>query len=84
MLAQSSADTNCRDENDSMPLTLSSEVDVVQLLLQLGADVDGMASDGSSTLFYASLEGKVEIVVLLIAHGAEVNRWNGEGQTAPH
>lgn len=83
-LAQSGADVNCRDENDSTPLTLPSEeghLDVVQLLLQPGADVDAVVSDGSSTLFYASLEEKVEIVELLIAHGAEVNE---EGQTAPH
>ena len=43
--------------------------------------MDAVVSDGSSTLFYASLEEKVEIVELLIAHGAEVNE---EGQTAPH
>lgn len=46
--------------------------------------MDAVVSDGSSALFYASLKGKVEIVELLIAHGAEVNRRNGEGQTALH
>ena len=47
-------------------------------------DVDAVVSNGSSALFCASLEGKVEIIELLIAHGAEVNRRNGEGRTTLH
>jgi ankyrin repeat protein len=65
MLAQSGANVNCGDKNGSTPLTLSSEeghLDVVQPLLQLGADVDAVVSDRSSALFYTSLKGKLKLL----------------------
>ena len=55
--------------------------DLVQLLLDRGADVNAKASSGGMPLHYAAELGNKEIAELLLARGADVNAKNDIGAT---
>jgi len=57
-------------------------LDVVQLLLLLGADVNASDVNCRTALMYAAEEGQLEVVGPLIKAGAEVNISDGSGRTA--
>ncbi len=46
--------------------------------------VDGKDREGRSALFYASVDGQLEIVNLLLLHGAQVNIRDSAGRTPFH
>ena len=48
----------------------NGHVEVVQVLLAHGANVNHAAPYGANALFMASQQGHVEVVQLLLAHGA--------------
>jgi ankyrin repeat protein len=50
---------------------LSPQSDMVEVLLQAGAEVDAQADDGSTALIKATLWNHSEIVALLLRSGAQ-------------
>ncbi|XP_061709310.1 oxysterol-binding protein-related protein 1-like [Cydia pomonella] len=82
-------DINCKGKTKSnlgwTPLILASyfgHVDVVEALLEDGADVDDVNEAGDTALHKASFIGNEELVILLLKHKADVNVMNGEGRMA--
>ncbi|KAI5636717.1 ankyrin repeats (many copies) domain-containing protein [Phthorimaea operculella] len=82
-------DINCKGQSKSnlgwTPLQLATyfgHVDVVEALLEAGADVDEVNDNGDTALHKASFIGNEELVILLVNHKADVNIMNGEGRTA--
>jgi ankyrin repeat protein len=56
--------------------------EIVQLLLEKGADANAQTVEHGTALYRASEKGFVEIVQLLLEHGAQVNAQAGEHGTA--
>lgn len=81
-------DVNCigkkKFNKDWCPLHLASYFghrDVVQLLLENGADVNVINDVGDSPLHRAAYTGRQDIVTLLLQHNADVNILNAESQS---
>jgi hypothetical protein len=60
---------------------LYNHMDVVRVLIELGAKVDPTDGRTDSALVSAVLSNHVELVQLLIARGADVNRVDTSGMT---
>lgn len=52
----------------------SGNIEQVKALLENGADVEEVDSNGQTALFYAACNGHDHIVTLLLDHGADLNR----------
>lgn len=61
---------------------VKGHVEVVQFLLDNGADIDCRGSFGDTPLIRAAGNGQLEVVKLLLAAGADVNAKNNGGRTA--
>jgi ankyrin repeat protein len=70
------------------PLVLAAEkgnIDIVKLLLEHGADVNGTESKyGSAPLHFAAQKGYLDVVKLLLDYGADINQLNDQGTTPLH
>lgn len=67
------------------PLIYSSmrnRIDIVELLLQRGADVNLQDNFGYTSLIWASYYGSIEIVKLLLHYKAKINLVTDKGNTA--
>lgn len=62
----------------------SGSPEMVQALLQCGADVAARAPNGSTALHIASFAGNTEIVGILLEHGAPVDALDNDRNTALH
>lgn len=60
----------------------SDRLDVVEILLDAGADVNAKTEHGTPALSLSANEGKCEILKLLISRGADLNATNSRGETA--
>jgi ankyrin repeat protein/L-ascorbate metabolism protein UlaG (beta-lactamase superfamily) len=72
------------NENPTRDLPLhtaatAGQVEIVRLLLDSGAEIDGLDSDGSTPLHCAAVSRKPEVVRLLLSRGADVNRRDRNG-----
>ena len=71
---------------DNSPLICAADcgnIEVVELLLAYGADVNYQSDAGDSPLICAAVIGSERIVSVLLDRGAEVNSRNRFGATAP-
>ena len=71
-------------KNMSTPLcgaALSNKLEVVKLLIDLGADVNAASNTGCTPMFYACFKMNVDIVKCLIKQGANTRRSNNSGET---
>lgn len=55
---------------------------LVKFLLDRGVDINQVASDGGTALFYALRQGNLKILDFLLNRGADINIVNKEGRTA--
>ena len=60
------------------------DLDIVKLLLDMGANIDDKDNTGSTSLMFACYSGYFDIVKLLLERGANVNLTNNVGDTALH
>ena len=79
----------CRDATGSSPLHIATEgenkIEIVELLLKNGADVNDRNKDGSTPLHFATQgENKVDIIDLLLTNGADFLGRNKDGWTPLH
>lgn len=63
---------------------LRSDIGVVRMMLDMKADPNSRAPDGSTALHGASLKGNGQMVELLLARGANVNSRTNAGSTPLH
>ncbi|KAK9504836.1 hypothetical protein O3M35_009016 [Rhynocoris fuscipes] len=82
-------DINCKGTSKSnlgwTPLHLASYFghrDVVEVLLDNGADINAVNDAGDTALHKAAFIGREDLVLLLVERNADVNIRNGEGRTA--
>jgi len=69
--------TEIRDNHGNTPLIIASRsgyVDIVNLLLDRGADIEGTNNDVRTPLITAIIYWKLEVVKLLLKRGADVER----------
>ena len=59
-------------------------VEIVEMLLNNGVDVNAKGNGNDTALYLASKYGHVEIVEMLLENGANVNEKNQDGWTALH
>lgn len=73
-------------ENSELDLLLDAiddgNIELVQFMLDKGADVNGMTKEGWTPLMEAADEGHMDILNLLLTKGAKVNAATKEGYTA--
>jgi len=60
----------------------SKHLDVVRLLLRVGADVEQPLFDGTTALIYVAGCGDEKLTEELLRHGSDVNHKNSNGSTA--
>lgn len=87
LIINGKAEINPRDKDLMSPLHIAAAkgcANAVQLLLELGADVNCIDSFGNTPLHWAALEGQEEVMDELINHGAEINITNKVGFTSIH
>lgn len=85
LLDKEHVDVNCRDDYGITPLltaSLTGKPDVVQCLLDHGADTEAAGPDGMTPLLGASLKGHIEIVEILLKANVDRNARNSAGQSA--
>src|ERR1035441_3618873 len=62
----------------------SGRTAAAKLLLDQGADINALASDGYTALFLAARRGHTEMIKLLLDRGASINAKSRDGWTALH
>ncbi|VDO04760.1 unnamed protein product [Rodentolepis nana] len=74
--------TDLMDHTPLMAAVIKNKMNIVQILLKYGADVNTANKLGRTALMISSNEGHVDIVELLIQRGAKVNAQDANGMTA--
>ena len=87
LLEKNPALVNAQDDAGATPLSraviaLRPSAELVSLLLERGALVEGTMKYGGRPLRSAALLGRKDLVVMLLAHGAKVGAQDKEGRTA--
>jgi ankyrin repeat protein len=61
--------------------TQAQAIEAIQLLLDLGADVNATTADGRTALHGAALQGYDDVIKFLVAHGADLYAKDRKGFT---
>ncbi|HVK05686.1 MAG TPA: ankyrin repeat domain-containing protein [Armatimonadaceae bacterium] len=64
------------------PADPKAEAELMRLLIEKGADVNGRNAEGITPLMYSALAGRAELAALLVEKGADVNAKDTNGLTA--
>lgn len=91
-LVQGGANVNMKDLDRGLTPLLSilyfappnQQINLINLLLDHGANPDGQGNNGIIALHYAAGKGDVDIVETLLERGATIDFQNKDGQTALH
>ncbi len=87
LIKEAKADVNIADNFNDTALHLAAregKSDIVNLLCEHGANIDGKGSEGRTALHWASICGDLSIVQCLVGRGASVNQQNDDGFTPLH
>jgi uncharacterized protein len=88
LLLKSGAAPSARSKNGlantplNAAIALNPSADIVEALLQQGANVNSRQHGGHTPLHEAAAAGHVDLVKLLLAHGADVSITDDSGKTA--
>lgn len=85
-LLESKTSPNLRNDTRASPTFLTQAArlgreEIVSLLIQSGADTDGMDGDAMTPLMWASWNGHFKVVMLFIKAGADVNAQDKRGDS---
>lgn len=85
-LLERKTDPNLRKDTRASPTFMTQAArlgreEIVVLLIQSGADVDGMDGDAMTPLMWASWNGHLKVVMLLIKAGADINAQDKRGES---
>lgn len=82
LLKNPNVDINIQIDGLSALVVAHDNLELVELLLKNGADINMQVSHGMTSLFFAAKEGKSDLVKLLLDNGADVNIQAERGVTA--
>ena len=82
LLSMEGVTDKCKQDNDLISLAyILNRREMVNVLIDIGADVMFRNNEGDTLLHRVSAEGQREIVILLLANGAKTNESNVRKQT---
>lgn len=75
-------DANIKNTGGATPMEYADDINVIELLLEYGADINNKSSKtGNTRLHFAVGVMDVELVIFLLKHGADVFITNNENMT---
>jgi serine/threonine-protein phosphatase 6 regulatory ankyrin repeat subunit B len=77
-------DIDCDGRTPLVQASIDGYVEIVQILISHGADVNKTSRYGGAPLHYACDGGHLDTVKELIKNGARINGKNGNGETSLH
>ncbi|CAC5411871.1 unnamed protein product [Mytilus coruscus] len=81
LLISLGANVSARNKENQTPLDVAKSIDVAEMLIQNGADINSADSKGDSALHLAAIQSDDSAVKFLIKLGANVSARNNEGRT---
>lgn len=86
MLAEHGADLEKREYLGDTPLMVAADrgIEVVQCLVELGADISAVDDDGWGVAHYAARRANVQVYEYVVDHGADEHLITDEGYSVGH
>lgn len=82
-LLESGADPDLADDYDDMtPIMRTNQLEIIEVLISFGADVNAMTHNKTTALLEASKFGRLSVVKILLESGANPNHEDVEQKTA--
>ena len=81
-LIQKGANVNASDNNQCRPIHLTSNIEVLKLLIENKADINAKDSSGQTALIIAAKFGNLPVAVLLVENGADIDAKDNSSKTA--
>ena len=83
LLLEAGSDPNHQNNEGNIPLTLTTNLDIIKLLIEYGSDINKKGKNNMTALHYNSYLGfdQRETIEYLISHGADINAMMDNGCT---